>query len=148
MSRASVVPFRPAHADLMEIREFEREILAQRAETLVAIAEQGYCGTMMYDGRALGIIGAVKMWKGVFEIFIIPTVYVEKYPLAFVRTVKGLLDSFQESHDVVRFQTESLADELHDRWMKYIGFKCEGTLEKFSSTGLDCRMWARIYHGI
>lgn len=147
MNRICSIPFELAHFDLVEMRDHEKVTIGTDREKLATLAYHGVCGTLMYDGRILGIIGYCEMWPGVFEVFILPSKYVSKYAIMFARHVRRLLASLEKSHDAHRFQTSCVADELHDRWMRFMGFKDEGTMEQFSTNRLDYRMWAKVRRG-
>ena len=135
------MPFQPNHLDIMVLREHERVAFPPGHIELLARAA-AYCHTYLYKGRVLCIAGYVEVWPGVREVFVIPSVYVSYYAVPFHRAVRKTLDGWmKECH---RMQTNSLADEVTDRWMVGLGFHVEGVLEKYSYNRLDYKMWARL----
>lgn len=145
-----VAPFQMAHLDLFEMRHSELTRLdadPKSLEKMVALANFGVGGTMFHDGRVLAIIGYFELWPGVMEVWAFPSVYVEQYAMIYLRTVKRYVNQILETHSVHRLQTTSLADDVHDRWMMFLGFTCEGTMVKHSVDKRDYRMWARIPEG-
>lgn len=143
---AKLVPLESAHFDVLELREQEKITIGTKRERYEVLAQHGTCGIMVHDGRVLGVIGYCEMAKGTLEVFILPSVYVSMYSKVFARTVKNLLDSLQKSHAVRRFQTASLDDELHNRWMTYLGFENE------TPNGMRCyigdmtyNIWAKVF---
>jgi hypothetical protein len=145
MNRLRTVPLVPAHFDLMELRERERLTLpAIMGGKLDALAIYADGLTAIADGRVIGSIGIYPMWPGTYEMWLVPSVYVAEYGLSFARFVKKALAMVESLHPITRIQTESPADELHDRWMRYLGFEQEGDLRKYIN-GVDYRMWAKLY---
>lgn len=144
MNRLQVIPFQAGHATLIELREHERELID--VENLASLGERGQCATLMCDGRILGIIGFHIVFSGVIYVFVIPSIYVPLYPIPFVWTCRQYIKVLGElpALNVHRMETRSLADDNTDRWMKLLGFKCEGTLEKYTANKLDYRMWAKV----
>lgn len=141
---ARVVPFDVHHVDLMEFRELEERTLKPSSDKMAGLSSLGMCGTMIHDGRILGVIGYYEIFSGTFEVFVLPTRYVTQYPVAFVKTVRALIRSVTETHNVKRFQTASVNDDMHNNWMRFIGFECEGVMRNYID-GLDYCMWGRVY---
>lgn len=140
---AKTVPFKFEHLDLIEVQETEREYIEFNPDKYAVLAQVGLAGTMMYDGRILGVLGYLEMWPGNFEVWVIPSVHAIQYPRVFLRTIKGKLDCVARTHDVERFQSPAIADEMHDKWMQHFGFENEGTMRRYWK-GQDFRMWSRI----
>ena len=137
------VQFEPAHLDVIEMRDIEREELDNpRIESLAT--NSGVCHTHMIQGRILCIAGYVEIWAGVREVYVIPSVYVKRYPVAFQRAVKETLFAWEK--DIHRMQTASLDNVETARWMQSLGFVSEGLLEKFGPAPAkrDYRQWARV----
>lgn len=133
------------HLDLLEYREqdtrFGEPFYAERIKTLV---EYATTGTVVSDGRIIGVIGYMIMWPGVAEVYLIPSKYLPEYALPFARLVKRYLASIVSSHNLHRLQTASPSDELHDQWMTFLGFTCEGTLKEFTQHKQDYKQWALL----
>jgi len=142
-----LLPFNREHLHIIEAREYERDnLIPYLQDCFLEAAERGlHCYTMIADGRVISCIGAFQMWEGVWEVWQIPSIYVRSYTKDYCRTIRGILDTAAEREQARRLQTSSPADALHDRWMEFIGFECEGTLKAYSRTGKDYRMWARRY---
>lgn len=140
---AEVVIFKIEHMELMELRRHEKETLQSQAQRLHALAQAGTCGTLVYDGRILGVMGYMELFPEVFEVFIIPTIWVQKYRIAFVKTIRNYLDILSNTHPVKRIQTSSLADDLHSRWMSFCGFSLEtpNGMKNFIQ-GMTYNLWA------
>ena len=133
---------------LLEAREYEREkVIPYIQSAFFDLAERSpHTYTMIEDGRIITCMGCFPMWDGVWEVWQMPSVYVLKYAKGYCKTILGLLDGAAERVNIWRMQTHSPADDLHDRWMKFIGFECEGTLKEYSRFKVDHRIWVRRYN--
>lgn len=140
------IPFQLAHLDFLLLREHERELIDN--EKFVGMAEVGNCWTVKLDGRMLAVIGFLKIWDGVLEVFVVPGIYIKRYPKTFLKGISEWLESMWEVRtDVHRIETKSLADDRTDKWMRKLGFTCEGTHLQYTSKRQDYRTWARIRDG-
>lgn len=130
---------------MMEMREFERTKIYPYLplENLVQLGELSR--TLIHDGHIIACTGLVPMWEGVCEVWQIPSLYVARYKIAYVKAFRKLISRIHLEYKMRRLQTHSPADELHDAWMRVIGFECEGTLKGYSRFGNDYRIWAKIF---
>lgn len=130
----------------MDIRDYEMQtvVCTPNFQTAIAIWEQNKnAGTIIYDGRILAVMGYLELWPGVCEVYVLPSKYLPEYPAAFARCIRRTLYSgiFDRFH---RIQIQAQDDKLHNRWIKFLGFECEGTFKKYDSLGNDFKMWARV----
>lgn len=144
------LPFTREHLMLLDARDYEKKniipFLSGAFLDVVELSSLSY--SLVKEGRIITCLGGFQLWDGVWEVWQIPSVYVMKYKKEYCQTIRGLLDSAADRIKIWRMQTVSPADELHDRWMKFIGFECEGTFKEYSRFKVDYRMWARRYnHG-
>lgn len=124
----------------LEMRAHEQELISpERLRKLRDVANT----TLVQDrtGLIVAMIGYLTLWPGVIEVFVIPSIHVHKYPIAFVKNIRGWLVTLRENAELHRIQTSSLADEATDRWMRCMGFVCEGTLVGYTEKRHDYRMW-------
>jgi hypothetical protein len=130
---------------MMEMREFERTKIYPYLplENLVQLGELSR--TLIHDGHIIACTGLVPMWEGVCEVWQIPSVYVAKYKIAYVKAFRALIARYAEKYRIRRMQTHSPADDLHDTWMRCMGFECEGTLKAYNRFGEDYRIWRREF---
>lgn len=142
MNRIQQVPFKPEHMDVLIMREHERELIDPAKFTEMALKNN--CFTFLINGVPLCLVGWVKLWHGVADVFVVPSVHVPYFPKSFYKAVKHYLDILEQDVGLRRMQTTSLADDETDSWMEHLGFKCEGTLEQYTINKLDYRMWARL----
>ena len=80
-----------------------------------------------------------------YEVWQIPSIYIKDYKLDYVRIMINLMNDTAEKVKAHRFQTTCPADEFHDRWMKFTGFECEGTLKEYNRFKEDYRIWSRRF---
>ena len=142
-----IVPFSLDHFDLIDLRPSEQSRMKadpKMAEKLSALSTHGYGGTMLYDGRVIAIFGYIMLWPGVIEVWSFPSIHVKQYSMQYLRTLKRYLDSLSEIHDIHRLQSTAISDDTHDRWMKFLGFTCEGLLRQFSADKVDHKIWGQL----
>lgn len=147
MSNANIIPFKLDHLECMELREYERlqlEFDPSAASKMAALATYGLGGTIIWDGRILGVIGYLEMWPGVYEVWAFPSVWVERYATVYLRTVKQYIKVIEAEHPIHRLQSAAISDELHDKWMSFLGFTEEGVLRQYGYDKKDFKQWARI----
>lgn len=126
-----------------ELREHERVTLDIERCRAILECPLTMAETIMHDGRILGIVAAIEMWQGVYDVAVFPSVHVPNYALTFVRAVKEVLKDprLDAAH---RLQTCSLADDQTNKWMTILGFEYEGKLRKYTKNKDSYRMWAIV----
>jgi len=105
----------------------------------------GHAFTLMEDGRIITCIGWIPLWTGVFEIWQIPSIHISHHKIEYVRTLKDFVTTYTKKLKAHRVQTYSPADSLHDAWMTFMGFECEGTLTEYTQFKEDYRLWSRRF---
>lgn len=144
-----IIMFHPKHLEVARVREHELATIFGMPnayafmENLANTSKQA--GTFMYDGRVITCAGFVEMWPGVAEVWQIPTEYVKLAPVLFSKTLKNYVEMIAEQFKYHRLQTHSPADEMHDRWMQWLGFIDEGTLQMYTHQKQNYRLWARTF---
>lgn len=150
MNKIKLVPFKVEHLDLMDIREHELTgifTIKNLKERLSKLEKICTAGTIVYEGRILGVMGSLELWPGVCEVWVIPSIHIKRYSLIFAKIVKRNLKNLEETFDYHRVQVTALDDELHKHWLTFLGFKCEGILRKYTLKKQDFAMWSRIKDG-
>lgn len=133
-----VMPFHPAHLDCMDMREHEAGLVTDSA--MADIAANSICKTAMYDGRVICCWGYRDTGHGTAEVWLLPSVRLSEMPLSFFKGVKAELNKIMQGFN--RMQTHCLDDELHNRWMSFIGFNRECVLKRFWN-GADLVLWGK-----
>ena len=102
------------------------------------------CATFTYGDIMLFCAGYVSLWPGVVECWMIPSIHVEKYKVKCAKLLKKYVEDIMSKEKWHRIQTTAPDDELHARWMKFLGLKKEGVLRKFTHNKKDYCMYARV----
>jgi len=142
------VVFHAAHLDVadLDLREFDGVGYNEDTkERIAGMADLGVAMTLMWDGRIVGFTGFFPLWKGVVEVWLIPTKYVGLKPLLLVRTLSRYIEGIVEDHKLHRVQSTAIDSPIHTRFFECLGFECEGIAKDFSKRGIDHRYWARRY---
>lgn len=145
MTKIDLIPFEPEHIPLLTMRPdedkwFESQEVIDRQMT--ALAHNAISGSLFVDDKLVAVIGWLPLWKGVVEVWSFPCADIHRYAVIYLKTVLKQLEVIHLVAKPHRIQTHSQADPLHDRWMKRLGFTCEGTLKQYSCDREDFRIWA------
>lgn len=124
------------------MREHEN-ILFQNPHFAQAL-EGSIAYTAIKDGVVMCAYGVMPYIKGIGEIWMIPSVYLQKEALRLGRRAKLWLEDTREDLALNRMETLCLDDDLHNGWMTFLGFECEGTKRKYWA-GKDYKMWSKIW---
>lgn len=138
-----IVPYKKEHVELMNLREHEHILLQN--PNMLEMLEGGIAVTAVADGRVSCAYGINPYLKGVADIWLLPSIYIESVDgMKLARRAKAWLEEMREDLNLHRMETLCLADDLHDRWMTFLGFECEGVKRKYCG-GNDYKMWGRIW---
>jgi RimJ/RimL family protein N-acetyltransferase len=140
--------FKPEHLEVADIRPLESNGILNLPETqtrLEKLSQIGDATTLIYDGRIIGFTGFLEIWPGVAEIWLIPTIYIQTASLTVARLLKNYVKVLAKTFKLHRLQTVAPDDELHNRWMSWLGFQEEGLLRQYSQFKMDYKQWARVY---
>lgn len=148
MSRG--VMFDIQHYIDMQIAPVELSLLGDKSPhnilRMKAFSQVGMANTLIVDDTIVCIYGYMQLWPRVYEAIVIPSIHVPRYSIVFIKELKYWLRVIEETLIMHRLQTQSIADDMHDRFMRAMGFECEApVLRKYGRDGTDCRMWARVY---
>lgn len=140
-----MIPAKPDHLDLLDLRGDEaNEVLAdgETLDRLKHMIEFSSSGTLLYKGVVVALFGYFPVWEGVLEVWILPSKYVEQFAIPFLRTAKRYIKALTETHRPHRIQSCSIDDVRHEGWMRFLGFEKEGTLKNYTATKQDYCQWA------
>jgi len=148
------IDFHVEHINMLSPRDYElrtvfnEESFVNRLGMLQGIRESpdffGDSWTFIVDGRILSCLGFLEIYKGVAEIWQIPSIFLERHVFAFSKAIKQLIENVAKEFKYQRFQTTSPDDDLHERWMKFLGFEKEGVLRRYVN-GEDFIQYARLF---
>jgi hypothetical protein len=135
-----IINFKVEHLDCMDMRSHEEQFNKDNFKPLEG--ELSFTGII--DGRIISC-GGLKMYSQTgAEIWQIPSVYVGQYVLVYARYIKRWLNDSVQALGLNRVETVSIDDDLHNRWMLFLGFKKEGVKRKFLFNK-DYAVWGRVW---
>lgn len=144
-----LVPFAPAHLDLIEPYAEEAIVLApgvDRHRLAVAYAEAGPAATFLAGGDAIAIAGLAMMWPGVAEGWALVGPGAARHPAAFRRAVGRAIETVRREKRLHRLQFAVLANHGRARRLaRSLGFEEEGPLRRYGPGGEDFVRYARLY---
>lgn len=123
----------------LNLPEVHKKILAKSFYGTERIAY-----TLEHNGEIIGSAGIIQYWPGVYEGWALLSELINKYPIATTKSVKEVIKKLEQVHKIRRLQTLCLDVEVHKRWLKYLGFKCEGTLKNYGINGETYLIYARV----
>jgi len=135
----AVRPFRAADVEAMELLEEIRALLKEAGILETAgetFARSGPAFTALADGVLLGSAGLILHWKGVAEVWLLPTPYIADHPLFVFRSFRRCLWEMIRLHRLRRVQALVSADvPINHRWVERLGFTLEGAMPRYGPFG-------------
>ena len=143
-----IVPFEVEHLDVMDLRPDELEdvmALDDWFDRFTHLKDASIeAKTFSYDGRIIFCAGFMEFFPGVIDCWMMPSIHVNTAKLQFCRVLKAYVDDIIKEYKCHRFQTNAPNDELHARWMKFLGLEKEGVMKKFTHNKQDSCMYAKV----
>jgi len=146
---AVLLPFRAAHLAGMELHPVQRrglDVAPNARELLEAQAECGPAYTFMIDGFPLAVFGAVEIYPGVAEAWLLLDSRSSAYSVTVGRNSRRFFDQLGPAMKLRRCQMlvdVTFASAI--RYAEWCKFETEGVMRKFGTDGTDNLMMARIY---
>jgi hypothetical protein len=108
-------------------------------------AKMGHAITALLHGRPVACFGAVDIWDGVAEMWLLIEDRGRKYGKTLTRAAIGYRDFLVISKNLHRLQiTVRCEDSRAAKWGQAIGFKIETTMKAYGPTGSDYYLMRRI----
>ena len=139
-----LIPFKKEHLEVMDMRSHERDVLALDVDMGAILEQSTVARTGVIDGRVIACGGLSKNVYGVGDVWLVPSIYVSDYSLTFLRFVKDWLKDASQAYGITRLQTASPNDELHNKYMLFLGFEKEGEMRQYA-LGKDYAMWGLLW---
>ncbi|UOF77745.1 putative acetyltransferase [Caudoviricetes sp.] len=134
-----IIPFKVEHLECMEMREHEKGLIGN--ENMKAF--EGVAFTGLIDGRIISCGGVVIEKWGNAYVWQVPSVYVNDVKMSYCKYIRKWLDDVASEYALNRFETTCVNDDLHNRWMKFLGFEVEGIKKKYIN-GQDYVMFGKV----
>jgi len=120
-----MIEAKPDHIDLIVFRP-EEERLIEGIPSAIAgmkyMIEEGVCATAIDDGRVIAVFGFSEITPGVYEIWIIPSMFIFNHKIAYLKAARKNVQMLKDTLPWARLQSTSIDDDLHDSWMRFLGF--------------------------
>ena len=115
-----------------------------KADLEIAVSEYRYeLSTLWRNDDIIGIAGLFNIRPGVAELFMLPSILVDKYPLEFFKATKDMVEFCMR--DYHRLQLTVDAEwKLGKKWARMLGFTEEGLMKAYSANKQDEYMFARV----
>jgi hypothetical protein len=114
---------------------------AEHCKDLASYEGKGPAFTLFHGEEIVASGGFYVLWPGVCEAWLKVTPLVYKYPLSFCKEVKKVFDKMK----MVRIQASvKVSDKRAVKFLKHLGFKIEGFMEKYGPDGSDHYMMGRV----
>jgi hypothetical protein len=139
----SFVPFSQAHMHLFEAQPMqvrEQEVLRSAPDALDELAK-GHAFTAMVDGEVIGCGGIIEWWPDRCSVWAIVGKDAGPHMRGITRMVRAVLDRYP-SRRIEATVREDFAQGK--RWIRLLGFGCDGFLPAYSPLGEDVIMYSRI----
>lgn len=151
MSRIEL--FKPEHLFEMDLRPFEVSRLQadpRAMDQIYALARMSTGGTLFVNNRIVASFGYYELWPGCFEVWAFPSIHVNNHTMLYLRTVKRYILALMDTYAPRRIQSTSYADEMHNRWMQFLGFTNEtpNGMKAWSVLGQTFNMWSIVNEGL
>jgi hypothetical protein len=141
MSR--IIPFKVDHLDVMDMRAHEAALCKDK-QRMELLALTGDCVTGMHNGRVMCVGGINKYDFGVANIWLVPSIYIHEASLEFSKAVKRWLREKVQGHHIRRTSSDCIDDDLHNRWMEFLGFEREGYRKNYIGD-TNYVMWGKLW---
>lgn len=117
-----------------------------KLDNFMKVCDIGTCVTVMEDGLPIAAAGVVPQWKGVGELWALLSENTRDRPIKLCKVTAKIIEIIQQEGNYHRLQAIVLKDFTSSiRWMKHLGFQCEGLLRQYGVDKRDFYRFARIY---
>ena len=141
------IPFHWTHPYHMDLRPFDRALfhnLPDFGRRLRAYAAENTGRTLLHKGQMACSWGAISLWPGVAEFWLITAYQFERIPITATRTAIRYFNQVELEMKLHRLQiVVDMKNEVAMRWAAALKFKPEGRLYSYGPDGSDHMMFAR-----
>jgi hypothetical protein len=140
-----VVKFHPEHLLEMQNRDFE-PLMRSMEEAASQYIEIGPAVTITTDDGEIVVCGGVAVYSpGVGEAWMFSSDAILRYPLGTTKLARGVIEDAERTCNLHRVQALCVATvPMAERWLKALGFKYEGLMEKYGVNKEDYLRYVRI----
>ena len=138
----SVSPFRDDDLIDMDMRKHEAALPLSMVSAMCHAARMW---TLRINGEVMLCGGDMEypMNAGHYHIFLIPSVNLNKHSMVIAKLVKKWFHELIGSDGFIRAETIAFPDDLHNRWLSFLGMEKEGYVRKAFGTK-DYELWGYV----
>lgn len=144
-----ILPFHPRHLEVFTPHPEAVGLFSKfgAAAVFKDLATRNLCETIISDDGAviLGIMGAVELPGSSCEVFAVPAVVQKQHPIAFAKSVRMSLGLMCRRFKEVRTVGEDTP--FFHQWFTWLGFECEGPVQRPEFGDKKMMMWRIINSG-
>ena len=107
--------------------------------------KSGRCFTGWVDGTVVGVGGVDLLWKGVADVWLMVTPYIDTHKLSGFKCIHEGLEKVMRDNGLWRVQSAGRIDypQCHVLF-KHLGFEAEGIARKYTADKMDCIIYAKV----
>lgn len=137
-----VVPYQPHHLAALEMQPAQAAVAHTIPEGYDTwLHEVGPAFTVLGPAGVLALCGLAEEWEGRAQCWAMLSVHVGRNMLALTRAVRAHFDA--APYRRIEAQTPEDFQEGH-RWLRLLGFACEGPMANYYPDGRTAIRYARI----
>jgi hypothetical protein len=144
----AIVPYHSGFVQMIKPRGTDALFFEYVPDFHKVISHYATVGTAfvgVHAGKPKCIFGAIQLWEGVAEIWMITDESLPEYALPFQRSTKAFIDILINELQLVRVQfTVHSQNLLAVKWAKSLYFIEEGIMRKFGPDGADFHIFAKV----
>ena len=144
-----VLDMEPEHYHGMNIRQEDKITLVgiEDIEALLEVYQRaGPCKSLFVNGKIIAMIGAVMVWRGVYEIWMLTTPDVEKHAVFFHKSILRLESDYLKTTKCHRVQCVVHEANLRSKkWVEHLGFEFEGLMKHYGENGAHYLRYAKTW---
>lgn len=142
------IPFHPAHLALMNVEKDQLTSRSRGVPLEVMLENQARMGnaiTALLYGSPVACFGAVDIWDGVAEMWMLIEERGREMPIFLTKAGIAYRDYIVIAKNLHRLQiTVKCSDTRAFRWAKLLGFEQEAVMKRYDTDANDFYLMARI----
>lgn len=143
----------PKHFEAIKLRPYEKETMAAfqvRLQALISAAVLGPAYAFIYNGEIVALGGIAMLWGKVGEAWLLSAEPMNRHGLVSARAIiRKLRQTEMELGDrLERLQAQApVSHPSAHRWIQWLGLEKESVAKKYSATGEDAVIYAKVKNG-
>lgn len=144
-----IIPFEPWHIVRLQPHAFlQPDPNANRLQIGQSLKQMGPAFSGVYDGQIVAAGGVAIQWPGVGLAWVYADDCLRKFGKSAARHVQTYLKQIMSEENLHRVQAYVHADySIGQRFITWLGFRCEGVAEAFDIEGNNWQVYAKIKKG-